>query len=397
MKHTLSFLFSFIVLAVFAQSPRTDKLIPITRSSGSSVIKSLEAKFTADVTQGQAPLTVQFTDQSTGTPTSWNWNFGDGDSSFIQNPVHIYQSTGKYTVKLTVSDGTTSFALEKTDYISVRPNYTNCDTLRYPLPEPLTYYIVTNKGYVTGNNDYGDKGIAEYYENAQSNLVITGLLCELSIAKQAAGHNENIPFRVWKADGTSGKPGTLLSSDTVKLSTLVNDVSNSRISVIEFNNPVQPGSSFYAGAMLPSITGDTICFWSTSSARLPLNSTWILQNTDTWESAQNLWTPSGGADFIISSAIYPKICMLIGIDEKAIPLPFAVWPNPAHDFITIVNQLNGKEKSEYSLFDLSGKRLLTGTISGISSSIHISELKPGIYILRITSPESVYSTKLVIR
>jgi PKD repeat protein len=397
MKHTLSLLFSFFVLTVFAQTSRTDKLTPITRSSGSTTIRSLEAKFSADVTQGQAPLTVQFTDQSTGNPTSWNWNFGDGDSSLVQNPVHIYLTKGKYTVKLTVSDGATSFALEKSDYVTVLPNYTNCDTLRYPLPEPLTYYIVNNKGYVTGNNDYGDKAIAEYFENSQANLVITGLICELSVAKQAAGHDEDIPFRVWKADGSAGSAETLLSSDTVKLSVLVNDVTNTRISDIGFKNPVQPGGSFYIGAMLPSIAGDTMCFWSTSSSKLPLNTTWILQNTDVWETAQKLWTPSGGDDFIISSAIYPKICMLIGIDEKISPVPFAVWPNPAHDFITIVNQLQNIERSEYSVFDLSGKKLLNGKFSGISASINISDLTPGIYILRINSPERVYSTKLVIR
>ncbi len=62
------------------------------------------AAFTADVTSGIAPLQVNFTDQSTGSPTSWIWDFGDGFSDTEQNVSHIYESAGNYTVNLTVSN-----------------------------------------------------------------------------------------------------------------------------------------------------------------------------------------------------------------------------------------------------------------------------------------------------
>src|SRR5208283_5071609 len=35
------------------------------------------ASFTAVPTSGNAPLTVLFSDTSTGSPTSWSWTFGD--------------------------------------------------------------------------------------------------------------------------------------------------------------------------------------------------------------------------------------------------------------------------------------------------------------------------------
>ena len=51
-------------------------------------------------------LTCTFTDTSTDDgPLSWSWAFGDGGSSTAQNPVHIYESAGTYTVTLTVNDG----------------------------------------------------------------------------------------------------------------------------------------------------------------------------------------------------------------------------------------------------------------------------------------------------
>ena len=61
------------------------------------------ASFTAAPTAGAAPLTVQFTDTSTGTATSRMWMFGDGYSSTTQNPTHVYRNPGSYDVALAVS------------------------------------------------------------------------------------------------------------------------------------------------------------------------------------------------------------------------------------------------------------------------------------------------------
>src|SRR5207247_9185393 len=60
------------------------------------------ANFTDNPTLGNAPLTVQFTDQSTGSITSRDWDFGDGSShSSAQNPSHTYNNVGDYLVTLT--------------------------------------------------------------------------------------------------------------------------------------------------------------------------------------------------------------------------------------------------------------------------------------------------------
>lgn len=78
---------------------------------------SVVADFTSDVTSGDADLTVQFTDTSTGGPTSWLWDFGDGDTSTDQNPEHIYDTAGIYTVSLTIDGGADTKTVE--DYTTV--------------------------------------------------------------------------------------------------------------------------------------------------------------------------------------------------------------------------------------------------------------------------------------
>ena len=77
------------------------------------------AAFTGTPTTGTAPLSVTFTDQSTNSPTTWSWTFGDGQTSTAQNPVHIYQAAGTYTVTMTATNAYGSDGETKTNYITV--------------------------------------------------------------------------------------------------------------------------------------------------------------------------------------------------------------------------------------------------------------------------------------
>ncbi|MCP1715000.1 hypothetical protein J2T58_000848 [Methanocalculus alkaliphilus] len=72
------------------------------------------AGFAADQYSGPAPLTVQFTDTSTGVIGSWIWDFGDGGTSTAQSPEHTFTDPGTYTVTLTVANsfGSNSTAKE---------------------------------------------------------------------------------------------------------------------------------------------------------------------------------------------------------------------------------------------------------------------------------------------
>ena len=64
------------------------------------------SNFTFAPAAGQAPLTVQFTDTSTNSPTSWSWTFTDDFStSNVQNPVHTFQSAGTSGVLMTATNG----------------------------------------------------------------------------------------------------------------------------------------------------------------------------------------------------------------------------------------------------------------------------------------------------
>ena len=88
-------------------------------------IPPLLLNFTASPQNGPAPLTVQFSDTSTGgSPTLWNWSFGDGtwfNTSVIavRNPSHVYVTPGTYNVNLTVLNFSVARNLGRSGYVTV--------------------------------------------------------------------------------------------------------------------------------------------------------------------------------------------------------------------------------------------------------------------------------------
>jgi len=94
----------------------------VTKTDYIKVITKPVAAFSASPTSGKAPLTVAFTDKSTGTPTKWKWSFGDGTISREKNPEHQYSQEGNYKITLTVSNAAGGNTITKTNYIKVTTN-----------------------------------------------------------------------------------------------------------------------------------------------------------------------------------------------------------------------------------------------------------------------------------
>jgi len=84
--------------------------------------QAVQADLTATPTSGVAPLTVVFTNASTGDYHTCAWSFRDGGTSTDCNdPTHIYQTAGTYTVTLAVSGLGRSDIEMKGGYIEVAP------------------------------------------------------------------------------------------------------------------------------------------------------------------------------------------------------------------------------------------------------------------------------------
>lgn len=106
---------------------------------------------------------IDFYDQSTGGPTSWAWDFGDGATSSLQFPSHVYTQDGQYTVTLIAGNAFGTDTISFPQYITInRPD------------APLTAdVIICSPDSVTVNATAN--GTMSYYDaEFNGNLLTTG-------------------------------------------------------------------------------------------------------------------------------------------------------------------------------------------------------------------------------
>lgn len=142
----------------------------VTNSSGASTETKVNyitvnpptpvANFTASQSSGVVPLTVNFTDTSTNTPTSWLWNFGEDVTSTLQNPSYEYTSVGTYTVTLTATNITGTDNEIKTSFITVNPQTPvtafSATPLSGPIPFTTQFTDASTNTPVMWSWDFGD-------------------------------------------------------------------------------------------------------------------------------------------------------------------------------------------------------------------------------------------------
>jgi gliding motility-associated-like protein len=167
---------------------------------GVAQLRAQVAQFTSDKTTGCFPLTVSFTDQSTGSVGSWSWNFGNGNTSTLQNPSAVYTAPGTYNVTLTINgSGDTE---TKTGYIVVRDFPSGDFTFDKnagcaPLQVQFTNSISTTSGQITdwlwvfGDGGTSDQANPSYTftEGGQRSIslkVTNQFGCETTLTKASA-------------------------------------------------------------------------------------------------------------------------------------------------------------------------------------------------------------------
>ncbi len=276
------------------------------------------ANFSGTPTTLTAGGSVNFTDLSSGTPTSWAWTFTGGTpaSSSLQTPPAItYSTPGTYTVSLTATNGSGTDGETKTGYIQVNSagggggTFVDCDTFAnfdLSLVTP-TLYTSSGWGYVSGHNFFGDSSKAELIGNSLPGSPVSGVVMFFEVAA-ASNATKAIRVKVWNNNGVGGLPGTVLATQSVTISSIAADIAANRPTVVNFTNPATPAGNYYIGISYQYAAGDTVALLTTTDGDVIPGTAYEQWNDGTWHAYSE--TPASWG-FDLAHYIFPIQCATV--------------------------------------------------------------------------------------
>lgn len=331
------------------------------------------AAFTTDRQTVCIGDTIQFTDKSLATPDTWIWNFGDGTTSNLQNPTHVYENGGEYNVSLTASkNGSTA----SSQVMTIRVNAAGAD------------YFVENFETIT---QFPQSQLFSTTDNVNLNYSIA----------TSVGFNSTQSAMINMPDTTHVYSGRVtITSPAINLSGLT--VPNLSLRYAHSQRVLNNNDILDI-----SISNDCGKTWVSKSKRIGANlrSVSTAQTAATWAPADSTeWKPviipiaanysvdgfmfkieftnfKGNTLYIDNININPDA--YTGISKVELT-DVELQPNPADSYVTLSGL---PDAMPYQMIDMSGKLWLQGKVDN-NQAIDISAIPTGVYLLRVEGEEA---------
>lgn len=372
---------------------------------------------------------VRFTDLSANGASNWIWDFGDGAASSIQHPIHYYQTSGIYTVKLTATNSFGTSTETKTDYIYVNipvvPTVmgdTICsDTTAYLSAigqGTLRWYDHPSNSFpllATGNNF--TTPILNTSKTYYVSDVLDGPVQSLGkIDNTGSGNYSNsggLFFRVYKTiiiqsvkiyAQTAGNLNIIIADSTfsLQLRSSTNYV-NIGEQIVELNFKLEPGA-YYLNITNPTIPLGPKLYQNTGSISYP----YTLNGLASIIRGNN---PSGYYNFFYDWKVYEPGCSsprvpvvavvnsCVGIDELNLSSHILSYFNNSNNKIEV--KFNNIRKGEYHLMVVSSlgqvvyNEMLNINGEVKNHNISMEGKSKGIYFLLLKNINGSYVNKIL--
>ncbi len=315
------------------------------------------ASFSADNTSICPGNCINFTDNSTNTPTAWSWSFPGSNTptSTVKNPSNIcYPNTGTYSVTLTASNSAGGNTSTINSYITVNP-----------LPTTPSINVTP------------------------STFVCQGQTTTLTVSNPCAGCNYT-----WSPTFQTGTTiqNTSTATFSVSASNNCGQVTSNSVSIIV--NPLPP---------TPTITNNSGLLTSSSAS----GNQWYFNGSPlSSQTSQSLSPTQSGNYYVIvtdgngctSGQSNTINFTMTGIDDNS-KTSVSIYPNPSTGLLYI--QFSESEKNVLlELFDVEGKKVLKQhlkeIVSGQLQSLSIAELPNGIYQLKLSANSITTNHRIIL-
>ncbi len=408
------------------------------------------AAFGLTNSNGCAPLTVNFSDQSLGIASSWNWSFPGGTpaTSTAANPVVVYNTAGTYDVTLTATNGlgndvsnqagavvvndiplsgfNSSLSGTTATFVNTSTNATsyswdfgdgNMSTLANPTnmyTNPGTYTVV-----LTATNACGSQQFTEVVNIVSMAAPIPGIAVDV-----ASGC---IPLTVVYTDQSSGNPtswnwtfaGGTPASSAQQNPTVVYNTSGSHDVSLTVTNSFGMNSSTFSNyivatdvpvtSFIHAVSGGQVDFTNTTFSGLSYSWDFGDGSSSTQASPIHTYAASGTYTVILTatnscgtttSTETVVINLSTSVDDLLGLIGIAVTPNPNSGIFEL--ELSGESIAEVSIqiYDLIGQRVYQNQVSLLSGRvvlpIELMDVATGTYVLVIGVDGKVGSRKIFV-
>ncbi len=322
---------------------------------------------------------VQFTNSSTGSPSSWYWTFGDSTVSTAQNPTHLYAQNGTYYVCLTITNFLTSCTSTYCSYVTVG-NSSGCQAYFNATPDTSNGVQFTNTSignFVSVYWSFGDGGNSQltnpFHQYAFPgaylvclSLYVNGAICDSYCDSVIVGNPANACVPVFYSYPDSSVFG------------------NGVVTFGVFNN-----------------CPNTQYIWSFG------DSTFGTGSNPTHTYADSGWyyvcVTAGNASgtFTFCDSVYSNRVGIVGLNENSSATFLTIYPNPMSGLGTATIQLSTNARVKLDLYSLDGKQLSNivdaYTQQGILTiPVDLTKLSNGVYLVRLNVNDTVSYQKISI-
>lgn len=411
--------------------------IAVTGVCSGATPQGPSANFTANTTSGCNAVTVNFTDQSTNTPTSWNWQFpgGSPSSSTQSNPTVTYSAAGNYNVTLTAANANGSDAETKTGYITV-----------YASPTPsATALNAACPGVNTGSINLSVTGGSAPYTYAWSNGATTQDLSNIAggnysvtitdgnsctatnvttvgtgtgpsaaisvFDASCAGVNNGLvditvsggttPYTYLWSNGSTSQDLTNVASATYTVTvTDANGCTAGQTGIVGKGSSLQLSANIHPDSMN---TGTGSILVTVSEGTAPYGYQWSSGSNSVVITGLNAGsytvtvTDANGCEATGTYVVTNDTSTISSVQD--IDFTYSVYPNPTNGLLNVRIQSSFSGSLRLQLYNAIGQLVMEQSYSNasvIAAAFDVSALEDGIYFLRISNNRSFTVSRVAV-
>ena len=393
------------------------------------------ANFGASQQNGCPGMGVQFSDFSSGQPTSWSWTFQGGTpaTSTVQNPLVVYNTAGTYSVSLTATNGNGTDSKTYTSFITINasPNAapaatgkSYCGPMAVALtatpsaPGTVRWWNQPSGGspLATGNNYTTPSitGTQTYYVDeafAAGNQDIVGELAKGTGAMFSANDIRGLYFDVMKpivlnsvqvyCNSAGMRTIEILDANGnwVTDTTLNVNAQPTTLQTVTINRTLYPGTKYFI-----KFRGLVDCWRDNAGSPLPTT-----PYTDGGSNAVKITDTNAGSPgyyyffynwqftvIVCNTARTPvtvtDTCAVTGMNDLFVNNQMDVYPNPNNGEFNLAFNVVNSDNYLVSITNELGQIVYTEKLdnfSGLySKKIDIAGLRKGVYMLSVSNSKN---------